>query len=132
MSINVSNELDTFRCKIIQNDSGKFESRFPTLVVGKSDCVFTRDLEGTYFGINSAHGEGKIVLETQDPEERMKIISENVPFFYSDYLENPTTEYPYNPSGSEFGIAALCSDNGNHILYYASPRKVIFNESVSI
>ena len=111
------------RCKIIQNDSGKFESRFPTLVVGISDCVFTRDLEGTYFGINSAHGEGKIVLETLDPEERMKIISENVPFFYSDYLENPTTEYPYNPSGSEFGIAALCSDNGNHMAIMPHPER---------
>ena len=111
------------RCKIIENDSGKFESRFPSLVVGNANCAFTQDLQGTYFGMNSAHGEGKIVLETCDSNERVNIINNNVPFFYADYNEKPTTDYPFNPSGSECGIAALCSDNGNHMAIMPHPER---------
>lgn len=111
------------KCKIVQNDSGKFESRFPALVVGNTDCVFTRDLENTYFGMNSAHGEGKIVLHETDTVKRNNILENNVPFFYADYNENPTQEYPFNPNGSEFGVAALCSDNGNHMAIMPHPER---------
>ena len=80
-------------------------------------------MENTYFGINSAHGEGKIVLHETDPVKRNNILENNVPFFYADYNENPTQEYPFNPNGSEFGVAALCSDNGNHMAIMPHPER---------
>ena len=35
------------KCKVISNNSGKFESRFPG-IVGKSNCAFTYEIEGTF------------------------------------------------------------------------------------
>ena len=112
------------KCKVISNDSGKFESRFPGLIVGKSNCAYTKELEGTFFGMNSAHGEGKIVLENEDNREYVeKIFKNNVPFFYADYEGVPTENYPFNPNGSKYGIAALCSDNGNHMAIMPHPER---------
>ena len=112
------------KCKVISNNSGKFESRFPGIVVGKSNCAFTKEIEGTFFGMNSAHGEGKIVLENEDDSEYIsRILRNNVPFFYADYEAVPTENYPFNPNGSKYGIAALCSDNGNHMAIMPHPER---------
>ena len=111
------------KCKIIANSSGKFESRFPGIVVGDSVCAFTKDLNNTFFGMNSAHGEGKIVLEETDNTKLDNILTNNVPFFYADYEGIPTENYPFNPNGSRFGIAGLCSDNGNHLAIMPHPER---------
>ena len=112
------------KCKIVANNSGKFESRFPGMVVGESNSAFTKDLNGTFFGMNSAHGEGKIVLdELEDREYIKRIFKNNVPFFYADYDAIPTENYPFNPNGSKYGIAALCSNNGNHMAIMPHPER---------
>ena len=36
-------------------------------------------MESTFFGINSAHGEGKIVLDTNCPTEILRILRYNAP-----------------------------------------------------
>ena len=74
--------------------------------------------------MNSAHGEGKIVLENEDDSEYIsRILRNNVPFFYADYEAVPTENYPFNPNGSKYGIAALCSDNGNHMAIMPHPER---------
>lgn len=109
------------KCKIIQNDSKKFESRFPMLKVNDSSCrtSFTKGMKDTLFGMNSAHGEGKIVLDTYND----KIMAINVPFFYTNDYEIVTEDYPFNPNGSKHGIAALNSDNGNHLAIMPHPER---------
>ena len=47
--------------------------------------------------MNSAHGEGKIVLEETDNTKLDNILTNNVPFFYADYEGIPTENYPFNP-----------------------------------
>lgn len=40
---------------------------------------------------------------------------------YVDNDGNLATDYPYNPNGSEDGIAALCSLNGHHLSLMPHP-----------
>ena len=40
------------------NNSRRFESRFPTVKITKSNSVMLRGMEGTQMGVWAAHGEG--------------------------------------------------------------------------
>ena len=111
------------KCKIVKNDSKKFESRYPHIKVVNSNCKLTNEMEGTFFGMNSAHGEGKIVLESNSQSELSKILKNNSPFRYADDKANITENYPFNPNGSKFGIAGLSSDNGNHLAIMPHPER---------
>ncbi|NQZ84066.1 MAG: phosphoribosylformylglycinamidine synthase subunit PurQ, partial [Colwellia sp.] len=37
---------------------------------------------------------------------------------------NPTNTYPHNPNGSKYGIAALCSKDGRHLVMMPHPERV--------
>lgn len=41
------------------NESGRFECRFVTVRVQSSPSIMFRGMEGTVFGMWSAHGEGR-------------------------------------------------------------------------
>lgn len=43
------------------------------------------------------------------------IRNELVGIQYVDVNGDPTMLYPWNPNGSELGVAAICSDNGRHL-----------------
>ena len=73
--------------------------------------------------MNSAHGEGKLVLDTNCPTEILKILRYNAPFRYADDTGEPTEKYPFNPNGSKYGLAGLCSDNGNHLAIMPHPER---------
>lgn len=101
-------------CKLKENKSKKFESRYVNLKVVSSNSIFTKDMEGTIFGMWSAHGEGRFDLETNNY---------NSPIRYVDYHNEITEKYPYNPNGSPHGIAALCSENGRHMGIMPHPER---------
>lgn len=111
------------KCKIVKNNSKKFESRYPHIKVVPSICKLTHEMDSTFFGMNSAHGEGKIVLDTNCPTEIIKILRYNAPFRYADDRGEPTEKYPFNPNGSKYGLAGLCSDNGNHLAVMPHPER---------
>ncbi len=108
-------------CKLKQNKSKKFESRYVNLKVVSSNNIFTKDMEDTVFGMWSAHGEGCFELETNNY---------NSPIRYVDYQNDVTEEYPYNPNGSPFGIAALCSENGRHMGIMPHPERSYISNQV--
>lgn len=106
--------------KIIKNDSERFESRYVKLKVSKNNSIFTKNMENTIFGMWSAHGEGKILrndIENFNDSE--------IAFSYLDLDNNPTEEYPYNPNGSEKGIAGLSSNNGRCLGIMPHPERSI-------
>eukprot|EP00026_Physarum_polycephalum_P000814 Phypoly_transcript_00815.p1 GENE.Phypoly_transcript_00815~~Phypoly_transcript_00815.p1 ORF type:complete len:1325 (+),score=193.92 Phypoly_transcript_00815:32-4006(+) len=108
--------------RFIHNDSGRYESRFSTVVIGKSPSIFTRGMEGSVLGVWSAHGEGKLFCK--DESVLQKIEEENlVPLRYVNDEGEPTEVYPYNPSGTPKGIASLCSPNGRHMAMMPHPER---------
>jgi phosphoribosylformylglycinamidine synthase len=89
--------------KMHLNESGKFESAFLTLDILPSNSVMLKSLAGSKLGVWVAHAEGKFVL--MEPIESYRIPAS---FAYSDY--------PANPNGSPGGIAAMCSEDGRHLV----------------
>jgi phosphoribosylformylglycinamidine synthase len=89
--------------KMLHNDSGKFESGFVNVDILENNSIMLKSLAGSRLGIWVAHGEGKFSL----PGEKSDY---NIPMKYS------YKEYPGNPNGSTYATAALCSDDGRHLV----------------
>jgi phosphoribosylformylglycinamidine synthase len=102
--------------KMETNSSGRFESRFPHLLVNKSNSIMLKGVEETLLGMWVAHGEGRFVL-TEDIDESM------IPLQYTDDDGVPTEEYPFNPNGSPRGVAGLVSKNGRHLAMMPHPER---------
>ena len=50
---------DTAGVLLTHNTSGRFESRFTTVKIGRSPAVMLQGMEGSVLGVWVAHGEGK-------------------------------------------------------------------------
>lgn len=84
------------------NDSGKFESVFVPLRIEESSSILLSSLRGSVLGAWVAHGEGRFSLDKN-------VSSFEVAARYS------ILEYPFNPNGSDFEAAAVCSKDGRHL-----------------
>ena len=96
-----------------ENDSKRFESRFVTLKILRSNSIFLKHMEGMQLGIWSAHREGKIEFAE----------GANVAAVYVDPSGNATTAYPYNPNGSGGGVAGMVSNDGRHMVMMPHPER---------
>ena len=65
---------------------------------------------GEIHSIAVSHGEGKFVVSS----EMAKELAENgqIAFLYVDECGNPTSEAPFNPNGSSYGIEGIISKDG--------------------
>ena len=75
-------------------------------------CAFTRHFKkGDLINIPLAHGEGRFIV----PDELLDkmILNEQTVYRYSDYNGNIIDEFPINPNGSMYNIAAICNPAGN-------------------
>lgn len=110
------------RPRFIKNKSGKFESRYTTVKIPKSNSIMLNGMEGSVLPIWSNHGEGQIFA---DDKLLKKIKSRgNVPLLYVDNHGNETQKYPFNPNGSPLAIAGLCSDDGRHTIIMPHPERL--------
>jgi len=89
--------------KMHLNTSGKFESGFISLEILPNESVMLKSLAGSRLGVWVAHAEGKFVFS-----DSLENYNAPAKFAYSGY--------PGNPNGSPGDIAALCSDNGRHLV----------------
>lgn len=108
--------------RFIQNTSGRFESRFSAVKILPGPSIMLKGLEGSVLGIWVAHGEGRAYF----PDEKiLKKIDENglAPIRYVNDNNEVTTIYPFNPNGSSFGIASLCSSDGRHLAIMPHPER---------
>mmetsp|Transcript_9653 Transcript_9653/g.20386 ORF Transcript_9653/g.20386 Transcript_9653/m.20386 type:complete len:1333 (+) Transcript_9653:170-4168(+) len=109
--------------RLLENDSGKFESRFSSVKIVDSPAVMFKGMEGSSLGVWVAHGEGRFHF----PEKRVhgRVLSSKLaPLRYVDDSGDITTEYPFNPNGSPDGMAALCSEDGRHLAMMPHPERV--------
>jgi len=111
---------------LTRNDSGRFECRWVYLQPQPDNpCIFTRGLaELIYCPV--AHGEGKFVArdaETLAALERRGLIALR--------YASPTcgvAGYPWNPNGSQAGIAGICNSHGNVLGLMPHPEDHVFAE----
>ncbi len=108
--------------RFIHNISGRFESRFSTVKILKSNAVLLKGMEGSVLGVWVAHGEGR--AHFPDDTILEKIERDGLaPVRYVDDDNEVTMKYPFNPNGSLHGIAALCSHDGRHLAIMPHPER---------
>ncbi len=87
---------------MLHNDSHKFESNFINVDINHSNSIMLSSLEGRRLGVWIAHGEGKF----------------NFPYYKDKYniaMSYSFGDYPGNPNGSDWDVAAICSNDGRHL-----------------
>ncbi len=112
---------DVKKARFIKNASGRFESRFSTVKIVKSDAIMLKDMAGSILGIWSAHGEGRF----HGSDSLLEVLKENhlAPIRYVDDSGEITEKYPFNPNGSPLGIAAICDESGRHLAMMPHPER---------
>ena len=101
------------KAKMEHNDSHKFESNFVSLTIPTNRSVMFGSLSGFKIGTWVAHGEGKFHLPL--PEDEYNIVAK---YSYA--------EYPANPNGSSYSVAAVASKDGRHLAIMPHPERTIF------
>jgi len=101
------------KAKMLHNDSLKFESSFVSLTIPTNRSVMFGSLSGFKIGTWVAHGEGKFHLPL--PEDEYNVVAK---FSYD--------EYPGNPNGSSYSVAAVASKDGRHLAIMPHPERTIF------
>jgi phosphoribosylformylglycinamidine synthase len=99
--------------KMLHNCSNKFESGFINVDICENNSIMLKSLVGTRLGAWVAHGEGRF----------------NFPYFHDKYNLAMTYSYdlyPGNPNGSDWGTAAICSNNGRHLAMMPHLERSIF------
>jgi phosphoribosylformylglycinamidine synthase subunit PurQ / glutaminase len=100
-----------------RNRSSVYESRWVTLAVQKTGCLWTRGLEGASLRVPVGHGEGRMLLP--DPFDDARTVLR--------YGTPPGTEaYPDNPNGSPFGRAGICDPTGTILGLMPHPERAIY------
>lgn len=103
------------RPRFLRNRSGSFESRLVTVRILPSPAVMFRGMEGMVAGILTAHGEGQATFPDQSILEWV-LEHALAPMRYVNMDGEITEDYPFNPNGSPYGIAGLCTLEGRHVV----------------
>ena len=113
---------------LVQNESKRFESRFPRVEIMESNAMMFKNMENSVLGVWIAHGEGQFIFgdsycpcNNSDCDEDFK--SNGIVCRYVDENCQPTNKYPHNPNGSQYGAAAVCSSNGRHLAMMPHPER---------
>jgi phosphoribosylformylglycinamidine synthase len=114
--------------ELVENESNRFESRWSTVRVNKTNNIFLKSLVGLRFGIWVAHKEGQFsynIQTVQNTSEKntTKTTSYEPAIQYIDSDCQPTQHYPENPNGSFKATAALSSKNGRHLAIMPHPER---------
>ena len=113
---------DEIQPRFIQNNSGRFESRFLTVHVLPSPSIMLKGMEGSTLGIWVAHGEGRLYFPDREIA-RYVLQKDLAPVRFVDDSGEVTETYPFNPNGSPSGITALCSPDGRHLAMMPHPER---------
>ena len=97
--------------------------------LNNDQCAFTRTLKPEeIINIPLAHGEGRFLLKEDLLEE---LISNNqIPFRYSNSKGDTLEDYPTNPNGSIYNIAAVCNQSGNVMAIMPHPERTKLGDEI--
>ena len=113
MELNLINPQHEQRGYMRHNNSHKFESSFVGVNVPENNSVLFGSLSNSRLGVWVAHGEGKFDLPYA--EDKYNVVAR---YAYG--------EYPGNPNGSSYNVAALASADGRHVAMMPHPERAIF------
>ena len=108
--------------RFVRNRSEQYESRFTLVEVLRSPSVLLAGMEGSFLPIAVAHGEGHAEFESRSAAEEC-VARGLVGFRYVNHDRTVATRYPFNPSGSPFGIAALSNRDGRVTITMPHPER---------
>ncbi|MBI5221782.1 MAG: phosphoribosylformylglycinamidine synthase I [Candidatus Magasanikbacteria bacterium] len=90
--------------------------------VQSESSAFTRHLKnGEFMHVPVAHGEGRFII----PEELLAEMIDNhqTVFRYCDEAGNISAEFPINPNGAEYNLAAVTNPAGNVMAIMPHPER---------
>ena len=96
---------------LFHNDIHRHISQIVSTRVGSTSSPWLSSFNvGDIHSIAVSHGEGKFVVSNELAEELFA--NGQVAFQYANAEGNPTTDAPFNPNGSYFGIEGIISKDG--------------------
>jgi phosphoribosylformylglycinamidine synthase len=110
--------------RFVRNRSEQYEARLVLVEVLRSPSVLLADMAGSFLPIAVAHGEGHAEFPSE-AAARTCAESGLVGFRYVDHDRRVATTYPFNPSGSPFGIAALSNADGRVTITMPHPERSV-------
>ena len=99
------------------------------MIINSNRSAFTRHFKkNEFFNTPFAHGEGRFVI----PDELLKKMVENqqILFQYCNNNGNIINEFPTNPNGSIFNIAAISNLDGNIMAMMPHPERTINGDKI--
>ena len=108
--------------RFVKNRSEQYEARFSLVEVRNSPSVLFEGMAGSVLPIAVAHGEGRAEFSSVAAAERCAN-SGLVSLRYVNTDRSLATTYPYNPSGTPFGIAALANADGRVTITMPHPER---------
>jgi len=93
-----------------------------TVSVPPNRCAFTRKLKPEEsINIPLAHGEGRFIVPDELLEKMIK--NKQTVYRYCDEGGNIIDEFPTNPNGSTYNLAAVCNPAGNVMAMMPHPER---------
>jgi phosphoribosylformylglycinamidine synthase len=108
--------------RFVRNRSEQYESRFTLVEILKSPSVVLDGMAGSFLPIAVAHGEGYAEFTSQAAAEACAR-SGLVGYRFVNHDLSVATQYPFNPNGSPFGIAALTNTDGRVTITMPHPER---------
>ncbi|MGO3294510.1 MAG: phosphoribosylformylglycinamidine synthase [Marinobacter sp.] len=109
--------------RFVRNQSEQFEARLAMVEVMPSPSAFLEGMAGSRMPIAVAHGEGRV--EFSDSTSAADLAgNERVALRFVDNKGQATVRYPYNPNGSQDGIAGATTQDGRITIMMPHPERV--------
>jgi phosphoribosylformylglycinamidine synthase len=108
--------------RFVRNRSEQYEARFSLVQVLRSASVLFAGMEGSVLPIAVAHGEGRAEFASAAAAAACDA-SGLVGLRYLNNDRSVAASYPFNPSGTPFGIAALANADGRVTITMPHPER---------
>jgi phosphoribosylformylglycinamidine synthase len=108
--------------RFVRNRGEQFEGRFSLTEIQRSPSIFLAGMEGSMLPIAVAHGEGRAEFAGDD----QALAFSDGGLVAARYIEGNrmvAANYPANPNGSPFGIAAITNEDGRVTLTMPHPER---------
>jgi len=97
--------------------------------VSPDRCAFTRHLKnGDFITVPLAHGEGRFIIP--DALLDTMIINDQTVYRYCDDHGEVVDDFPTNPNGSMYNLAAVCNERGNVMAMMPHPERTENGDAV--
>jgi phosphoribosylformylglycinamidine synthase len=108
--------------RFVRNRGEQFEGRFSLVELQPSPSIFLLGMDGSMMPVAVAHGEGRAEFANGAAAAAFST-SGLVSARYIEGNRRVATNYPANPNGSPFGIAAITNEDGRVTLTMPHPER---------